>query len=128
MKKQNLLLFLLCSTIILTTFCAEVPQLSYWQKFKNWITGTSVQTQEMAKLPYEWAKNYVSGLTESQKLALKATLMALPMTFGLGIGIESLPKKKPLDKYIFGTISAYLLFDIINNILGFLYIDINFII
>jgi hypothetical protein len=45
MKKQYFLLFLLCSMIISTIFCAEMPQQSYWQQFKNWISGKSYYSQ-----------------------------------------------------------------------------------
>jgi len=74
MKKQYFLLFLLCSMIISTTFCADEPQLSYWQQFKNWISGGASYAQQTAKIPYDWAREFVAGLTPIQREALKGAL------------------------------------------------------
>jgi len=74
MKKQNFLLFLLCSSINLSTFCAEIPQSSYWQRFKNWLSGGPSYARSMVEVPYDWAREFVLGLTQSQQMALLAVL------------------------------------------------------
>src|SRR5438477_10782860 len=74
-NKRNFLIAIVFITSIATTsFCTEVPQLSYWQRFKNWISGGSSYTYSMVEVPYEWANNLVSRLTKGEKAALLAAL------------------------------------------------------
>jgi hypothetical protein len=42
-NKKALISFFLSSMIVSNTFGTEPSQLGYWQRFKNWIIGTSSQ-------------------------------------------------------------------------------------
>ncbi len=72
--KKNILTILLLSSLALNAHGTQTPELGYWQRFKNWVSGTPTQAQEMAKIPYEWAKNFLAGFSEKEKLALAFAL------------------------------------------------------
>jgi len=75
MKNKKCFALIACITLIsMTTFCSQAQDLGYWQRFKNWISGTPSQAQETAQIPYEWAKNFLSGFSEKEKIALAFTL------------------------------------------------------
>src|SRR5581483_2861088 len=82
MKKQSIVIAFYCSTLIFTLIYAE-PQLSYWQQFKNWISGGASYAQSTAGASYEWAQNFVAGLTPVQKEMLKGALIGFGMTGGI---------------------------------------------
>src|SRR5437879_998317 len=74
-SKKSLLIAITFATFVAANiFCSQEPQLSYWQRFKNWISGTSTHAQEVAVIPIEWAKDFISGFSEKEKIALAFAL------------------------------------------------------
>ncbi len=114
MNNKNIFAFVMLCCISSTLFCGQTPELSYWQQFKNWISGKTSYAQTMAEVPYEWAQNFINGLSRKQKIALALTFgnfsrkMLNRYTedaklFPHGVGIEVIGG---FGNYIFALIAA----------------------